>query len=956
MIPLVVLAACTSPTRQARSLEGIWLATDTEVHRGLVVEEREAGEVGHPYTLYVYDLDAPPEPVQSGLLTVLEGEVLYDVRWDVDPFNVGLRFAAQLEREGRRAITLDGRPYERVDALPGPPPRVVGFGEAVHVVATATDGRGFTVLDDGTIWAVSTFVSVASAVGMGPDGEALDAGRRDELLSSGTFVSDGADLGVLTDQARLQRQRVERIPADQAGLSDDFAFPPVWTSAFRCFHLDETPTVWVATCENDGTFPTDDSEALVWIDPVDGRVIQAVGLDAPSGVWALGDDVLVRSRGASPEPDVHGDRGEDGSLLQRFDATGSLVASWWSPRDLQVTDAAAVGDLTILSLWTGSALAGAEDASGEPSAQLLGLDPAGVRWSRDLPRQPRLAYPRLLPVEGGVGLAMGATDLDLGLGALTPSHGRGEVLALLTMDACGEVVEQVAWEDCTTGSCAGTRTTGAPIASPWDLGRDPDGRWVLQAGLTGAFDLGGEVVGRADEGSGFLARLGPPGTVPACSTANHVPAEPAITVAITGEGTVTLGDAVCTETCTVPFPRFAEVPIDVTPADGGQISSIGGVCDTPSCTFHADVPSATLEVVFDQPDGTLIPSSGDVRRLAAGDTQVFAAGWFTSSLTATLDGQVVAPGSGQNAFLAVLDDSGLVGSVALAGTPVTADLVADGDVGVALDQDGTVRRFDATGLLSTTTAPAGPTYRRVAVDPTGTAAVLGDSSGELNVAAADGTWTVDVGISGLNQALGLVPRAAGGFTAVGFLGGTATLPDTTVVTGSPGDLLLLDVSATGVVGTAVAMPYLGGVGAELQVWETAGQLVFVTTVTRDPTAPSGDLFLDRVDATGAFVSTTPFTHADRAWPTAAGHVTAGSLYGPTNPWGGPDLAHRGSDDLLLGWWAGGTPGAASMGHVGSDGAGFPAPVAVLPDGTVFAHTAVDAAVASTHAVGVFTPP
>lgn len=962
MMPsLVLLAACSSTVQRAGSLEGTWLATDGMTHRGLVVEKLDnpVGDTRHAFEFYLYEDGDAPKLVQSGLFSVYEGEVLYDVRWDENAFNIGLRFASDVERQGRRRILLQGREYERVRELPPGIERTYGFGDVVHVATGDATGHGLTVLDDGTLWGLTSFVGLESALGLGPDGEAYGPTRIETTLQQATFVSHEDFLGTLSAQAYVERRDPERVPAQGAGFDDTWTFDPTWTTPFQCFALTETHDAWVAACQNDGSLHPEANELVVWLDPEDGSVQRALPAMQPTRVWGLGDDVLVQSFGPSPAPEVHGLRGEEGWLLTRYGADGVQKAAWWSPYAMSVQDAIAVGpDLTVLSVATGADFPGATWTGGDASAQLLALDADGVRWARDLAAE-RLHPPVLAPMSEGFVLATPSRTLDLGLGTLAPSHGRGDVLAFATLDACGEAVRQVMWEDCTDGTCAGARVTTNPLAYPHDLAFDSEGRLVLQAGITGTFDAGGEPLGIGDGGSGFLARLGaPPPTLP-CGESPFAALPPEVHVTITGTGEVAVGDQTCTSDCVLSVERFEELDIEATAPNGWQLTSVEGVCDSTPCTTWADAPVLELNVVFDQPDAVLIPSSGDIDRMAAGDTQVFAVGYFSASLVAEIDGQVVAPGGGQNAFLAVLDAGGLVSSVALDGTPVHVDLFADGDMAVVAYQDGTVRTFDASGLLSTTSASSGPLWREVARDPSGSTAVFGESVGQLNVSAADGSWTLDFPVTGsLNQALALVPRAAGGFTAVGYLGQGVTLPDGTVLTGGAGDFVLLHVNGDGTFADGAVMPYVGGIWGRLTSWEDAGELVFVTDQTRDPAAPTGSLFADHVGDDGSFLHTTAFDHVGVGLhPWNGGHVGWGALYSTTNPWGGPDLLHRGQDDLVIGWWDTGFLGAGAMGSAGSDASpSFPPPVAVLPDGTVFAQTAVDGGVTTPYAIGVFTAP
>lgn len=945
-MPLVALIGCSSDVGSARNLEGTWLSQEGSTLRGLVVEPREAsGWPEHTYRFYLYEDGESPEPVQSGLLSVIGGELVYDVREDVDPFHVGQRFASELERLGRNRIRVQGRDYERVDVLPGPVDRVLAFGqvEELGIVDGASD---LAVLESGDVWTLGGFP------------QRLQGVRGDESLDAGIFrgasalLPWGDDLGWLDEQGRLARYDVVEVPPARAGAAPSYAFEPVWTSDSACVSAASVTDAWVGLCLRGSDV------VLAWFDPEDGTIIRELP-SSDGSVWSLGEDVLVQERSASPRPDLHGERSDNGWLLRRIRADGSVVFQHWSPGMRILGDVVAVDEVDVLysGQILGDVYAGVPtpDATGRHVLTRLGAD--GEVWEREIPSH-RAGFAPLVGLPGG-GFVVGVSGRgdDLGLGPIGSSS-EHEALALLRMDACGEWEEQVVYEGDRLDGLGGT-------ALATGFGWHPDGGLLAGMAFSGLYDVDGREVGFVNGGGvGVIARLGEPASVADCvSPGPHVVGSPVIELTIEGQGSVHLGDQTCETTCTVELERYQEVVVEVGNGDGWQLGEVDGACASLPCVVHADEPSQSLRVAFQALDADLVPVSDRPSAMASGQSVVFLGGTISPSQQATIDGVVVADGpGGQSGYLAVLDGSGLLGSV---GLPPSDNVVYDligmpgQDVGVALMQTGNVHRFDASGLLTTVQVPAGPTWRKVAVDGLGNLAVLGVSSQGLEIAATDGTWTAQVSsTSSVVDALALVGRSGGGFTVVGYGGDAAVLPDGTVLSGALGDLVYLHLDATGVQVSGRSLPGVGPQVAGFPAWETPTGVAMVKTTSWSVSPPVGDVFVEVVDDAGVVQSTVglPFV-SERVYPTAAGFVGTDAVRSSANPFGGAPLNHAGGADRLIAWFGatGAHRDAATLGSVGDESGG---PAAVLPDGTVFAFSAVGGNGGTTvsNAIGVFASP
>ncbi|MEZ4318760.1 MAG: hypothetical protein R3F61_14700 [Myxococcota bacterium] len=965
---LAVLSGCSTGVPSAKSLEGTWLNTTDGIHRGMVVErgEREA-DVDQAYTLYLYEDGDAPEPVQSGLLSVIGDDLVYDVRWDIEPFNIGIRFANPLERLSRKQIRIGERIYDAVDALPGGSTEIPRFGDAIDAVEIQGVSSGMTALDDGSVWTASGDIFGSRMFGLTGSG-GLEGPLLSEDRAFTSVVSDGGELGWTDGFATLGRYSFVETPPPDAFSNATWTPEEVWTRGLGCFRLVETPEHWVGMCVPDAELSADVGGApwaLVWLDPSDGSTVQALPFDAtPLGVWSLGEDVLVSRYGASATPEIHGARGADGYVLERFDGDARIVGSWWFPANPIVYRATSLADgTTVVSSQTVDAFPGAGLPGFEQVGALLALGPEGVRWQVDLPDTIDPYYANLHGTGTGFVLPVGASGEDFGgsVGTVGPASTAGKALAVLHYDACGEPLETALFEDC-SAECWG-RTTPVPDVTVTGVVTDARGDLVLHANLIGRYRFGRDEVGTGDGGAA-LVRLAAPEPAPACTIDATAPVQPVVHVTVTGSGSVDLGDRTCTGDCTFPFERFEEIQVSAAPAAGWQVDVVAGACTSLPCTVYADMPVIELEVDLVEPDAMLLGSTGHVDLMAGGQTQVFAVGAIQPTTTAELDGTVLgsAP-NGDGGFLAVLDTNGLVSHTVLPvefGGPVFTDLAAipGEDAALVLLQSGAVHRFDATGITETGSVGSG-NWRLLAVDGLGNAAVAGTSFNDLQIRAVDGSWshTFPTGTTAL--ALDVVGLDAGGFAFFGLLNGTITVgPD--VITGAPGDLALIRIGADGSLLGTVAVGYQGALDPTFRAWEQYGDLWISTTVPRSPTPPPGQLFAERLDATGAYTEVLGFEVVEGPiLPYSGGTVALGELYGPTNPFGGAPLSHRGGIDLLVSW--NGPTGthlqeSAMGGPLDDNGYQFRVPFAVLPDGTVFAETSADAVVSTPYAVGILPPP
>jgi hypothetical protein len=656
----LALLGCSGGGGVAGRLEGVWVATDAAegVHRGLEIMDLDAPVDGirQGYTFYLYDVGDAPEAVQSGLFSVVDDEVLYDVRWDVQPLNIGIRFASALER-GRDEILLDGRRYLAMDALPPGEPTPTAFGGVIWA-APAPQGMGIGLAErpDGGAVVGVVALGAQSVLTVGGGGE---PGIQATLVNPNALVGVGEDIGV-GSSVMSGRYRFETTPGD-AFTPDQTVTVPVWEQARGCSELVAAGEVWVGVCLVDG------QTALTGLDPADGSVLWDRPLTAAVGrnVLALGEDVLVHRQGPSPTPALHGDRGTTGYLLERVQADGSVRWTSWSPGAVRIADATSLADgTTVLLVTAGDELPGGPTWS-DGRAVLVAIDPSGrVAWEREAPQQDAYGG-ALLGTDAGFVMGLGAVDLDFGgdVGLVTGPGGRGQTLALASYDACGGLREVATFDDCTE-TCWGA-VTGSPAAQVQDLLRAQNGDLLLHAFLFGRFDFDGDEIGSSDGGVGVVARLVDPPVAPACSP--DAPIQPVVQVVVTGPGSVDVpGFGSCSTTCSVPVERFAALEVLAVPGPAAQVRAVSGVCSELPCVLHADSAITSLNVEFELPDAVLFPSSGHVWAVGAGPTHGFVAGVVTPSETATLDGVSVADGAqGHGAWVAVMDASGVLGHASI---------------------------------------------------------------------------------------------------------------------------------------------------------------------------------------------------------------------------------------------------------------------------------------------------
>lgn len=944
-------------------LEGIWVSTDLGegVHRGLEITELDApvGGVGLQYTLYRYPIDDAPEPVQSGLFSVVDDEVLWDVRWDVDPFRVGVRYADPLVSLSRDELVIGTRTWLAADVLiPGDTTPPV-FGEAWWgLEVPAGLGTGLWVDEAGIVAGTSGLTGDRVSF-VGIDGDGPPTARLDRAQSGQLGRVAGVDGDVVYSEGSLTaRMRPVLVPGD-AFVPDRTELEVVWAVA-------DLPCAGLVTAgpRLAGMCTVGPSHGLAWLDPETGEVSRRdVMVPSVLGelLWPLGDDVLVARLGPSPTPDVHGDRSAEGSLIERRAADGTVRWSRWSPGPPRVEDATLLDDGTVVIALTAEGELPGGPTWPQGGAVLQGVGPTGeLRWERTLPLASNAVA--LAPTPGGFAMALGADDVDVGGSVGRIVAPRGQALAVVAMDACGQAVDVATWQDCTE-TCWG-QVTPSPQALAHGLRRAPDGSLVLSASLVGRFDLDGDLVGVSGDGVGLIARLAPPPVAPVCDPPGA--SDPILTITVSGPGEVDLpGIGTCDGTCTFAVERFAAVEVLPAPSPGAQVDAVQGACAVLPCTVYADRASASLEVSFAVPDATLFGVDGHVRAVGAGATLGFAAGQLGPGEQALVDGVQVADGdAGDRAWIAALDAQGLVAHAALPGTPTgpyPRRMAVDpgSDTAAVLFASGEIATFGPSGLLTNGPGPAGGQWERIGIDGLGNVAVAGYSGSALVVSAADGAWsqTMPTGIPPIPVAVLGLP--AGGFVVVTPAGASLEATPGTVWSGNAWSLAVVHLAPDGAVigggftSTVTSLAYA-------RAW-TDGASVFVgADYTQDASQPVAGAYVERLAFDGTFLDARPVSHAPLGvWPWSGGLVAADQTFGTSNPWGGPPLDNRGGLDRAVAWLdgSGALITASTTGTAADDGFdGLFDPVAVQSDGVVWLHTPADAVVTTPFALARFSPP
>jgi hypothetical protein len=581
-------------------LEGTWLAEEPFRLRGLVIgpiDTPEPSGMAHDYALYSWRPSQSPQLVQAGFVgriphatapEAFDGELLFDVREDVAPWNVGARFASDLTLEGRDTLVLQGRTYQRVDTLPEP---VVldGFG---HLLAhgRAPAGWGSIVpVDDGSVWAGASAITGWAVAGVGADGEPLTGGSI-PARTPGGLVGHGDAFGYLTATGAL-------VAVPRATAFDDPAAVD-WQRPERCDALVQTANAWVAACtalgdDVRGLVPGAE-EAVVWFDPATGAPVQAVARRprAFAGLHALGDgdDVLIEVAGPSTTPAVHGDR--MGFVLERLGPDGTRWATW-SPDGLFVQTASALGDGVVATVRTDGVLPGVGSTEGPADRQVLFGPDGTVVWARD-----DLGIEGLLGHETGFVSARAAVEGGL---------------AAVAFDACGDVVEE---RDvgCATGDLYGT----------WDMARSPTGGVAMTAWGPGLC-IEGETYDSA------LVTVTGPEMAPACTPDAAVP-DPVLEITIIGDGEVVVGETRCSADCIVPVAAFAAVDVEIV----GVATQTPQGCTVADCVVYADAPVTSLPFTFVAQDATVHPWDDGV--IASGETVLFATRAANGTVSTMLDG------------------------------------------------------------------------------------------------------------------------------------------------------------------------------------------------------------------------------------------------------------------------------------------------------------------------------
>ncbi|MCB9675935.1 MAG: hypothetical protein H6737_12505 [Alphaproteobacteria bacterium] len=613
MIALVLLACRPDGAR----LEGLWVNEETEI-RALSFEPLDTPEPNGTrlaYDLYLYRPSQDPRVVQSGFLGVLpaatdgwDAEVVFDVRDDIEPTNIGARFAADMAFEGRDTLNLDGRLYTRADALPDGP----GGGSGALLGHAPARGVLWDLTVDGSdaIWAIGDELADDWISGLGADGQPLDPQPVDTPLPP-SLVSHG-DLRGFSPQT--------------GGLfAVDRDFAVVWQRSETCRRLVDAGEHWVGACFGLGAdvqalAPDVVDQAVVWFEPETGTPVHAIaGLPGPFGLFGLasGSDVLIEAVGSSATPEVHGDR--QGQVLRREGLDGQRWSTW-TPRGLIASSATDVAGSTLVWTSNDGDLPGAGDADGFPKAHVM-IGPDGAfEWRRELLAGAVLGTPTGFVSGFGAGPDIGGPD----------GSGRTDypfAFVVGTFDACGDLVATAVHAECDIA--LGDPDYSASVA---DVAYTSEGDVAMAVNFAyqQCFE-GVRYTGPA------IVKVAAPDAAPGCTPEGVLP-DPVVQVTITGDGTVFVGDQSCTTSCTLSVPLFAELVVSAEAAAGSAPTGLSG-CTGDPCLLHADQATSTVTASFQPLQAEPHPYLDGA--LASGASVLFAG--RTSGATGVIDlgGQTV---------------------------------------------------------------------------------------------------------------------------------------------------------------------------------------------------------------------------------------------------------------------------------------------------------------------------